>query len=600
MNKHALHHEPKSKYAYAYKKDVLHIRFRSAKDDLKKVQIVAFDPYSYIPIGNGQWQFDLSKRFFIDMHKEHSDDLFDYWFGAVDCIDTLRIRYAFVLNDGISEQFYGPYMNCSMTEYEAIAEIGHHYFNFPYINEEDVYEAPSWVEDTIWYQIFPERFNRSEDGPEIQDLMAWNQVTHVSNDMVFGGNLKGIIEKLDYIKALGISGIYFTPIFESPSTHKYDTTDYFKIDPAFGSNEMLGLLVEEAHKRDIKVMLDGVFNHCGYYHPFWQDVLKHGKASKYYDCFYIEDEEISIKESQDVFSEPTDALMRKLNYRIFGTALNMPKWKTSNDLVREHLIEVGQFWIEKYDIDGWRLDVSNEVSHDFWRAFRKAIKAVKKDVYIIGENWDNSNPWLTGDQFDAVMNYELLSVIWNFIGVQDIREKYDAKKFADELGKYMINYPKHVVSNMFNMVDSHDTARVLTVSGKDIKKAMLIYLLQFIMPGSPSLMYGSEIGLQGNFESARGCMVFDDKTESHPLYTFLNGLIHLRKANKVFRSLDYKIIWVDQEKNSLCIEKTQGQDVLSILINNSPSKHNYLLHDQLVEVQGFGYYMTLNKKRISL
>jgi len=590
MNKHALHHAPKSKYAYAYKKDVLHIRFRSAKNDLVKVEIIAFDPYSYIPLGNGEWKFDLSKRYFIDMHKEHSDDLYDYWFGQIDCIDTLRIRYAFVLKAGLEETFYGPYTSCSMKDYESIAEVGHHYYNFPYINEEDLYESPSWVKDTIWYQIFPERFHRVDDGKHIEGLMKWNEIVPVTNDMVFGGNLKGIIEKLDYIEELGITGIYFTPIFESPSTHKYDTTDYFKIDSAFGDNETLGLLVKEAHKRNIKVMLDGVFNHCGYYHPYWQDVLKHGKASKYYDCFYIEGDDIAIKKEAQVFSEPSDDLMRKLNYRIFGTALNMPKWNTSNELVRQHLIDVGKFWIETYDIDGWRLDVSNEVSHDFWRAFRKAIKAVNPEVYIIGENWDNSNPWLSGDQFDAVMNYELLSIIWNFIGVQDIRQKYHVDQFKNELGNYMINYPKHVLSNMFNMVDSHDTARVLTVCGGDVKKAKLIYLLQFIMPGSPSLMYGSEIGLEGNFESARGCMVFDDNTQENELYKFLKALIRLRKENELLKTMDYSVEWINTDANALLITKENEHHTLNVLINNNEIPLKY--ENKVIEA--YGYYVTIN------
>ena len=600
MNKQAFYHEPKSKYAYSYDEKTLHIRFRSAKDDLSNVKVVAFDPYSYVPDDQGGWSFDLSKRIFIEMNREHSDELYDYWFCEIDQIDSLRIRYAFMLENDDTQLFYGPYLICSADEYNEIAEIGSHYFNFPYINTEDIYQAPDWVESSIWYQIFPERFNRSEKGPQVNNLMEWDSEKIVNNDMVFGGNLHGIIDKLDYLKDLGITGIYFTPMFESPSTHKYDTTDYYKIDPAFGDNETLGFLVKEAHRRDIKVMLDGVFNHCGYYHPFWQDVLKYGSKSEYYDCFHINGDEVNLKDAADVFGEPRIDVINGLNYRIFGTAPYMPKWNTANKIVREHLVGVGTYWIEKYDIDGWRLDVSNEVSHDFWREFRKAVKKVKPDAYIIGENWDNSYPWVSGDQFDGVMNYELLNVILSFIGVQDIREKYSVEKFTYELGKYMVNYPKNIIPNMFNMVDSHDTARVLTVCGKDHKKALLVYLLQFILPGSPSLLYGSEIGLEGNFETARGCMVFNDLTEENTLYQFLSKLISLRNQYLVFRSMDYSIEWIEKDKNSLLIKKTYDNDELSILINNSDEKHSYTLKsvNDIIELEPFSFLVLLNGNKI--
>ncbi|MBI9011136.1 MAG: alpha-glycosidase [Clostridiales bacterium] len=600
MNIQAFYHEPKSKYAYSYNEKTLHIRFKSAKNDLSQVEVIAFDPYSYVPNDKGEWTFDSSKRYFIEMAKEHSDELYDYWFCEIDQINTLRIRYAFTLKNKETQLFYGPYLTCNIDEYHEISEIGSHYFNFPYINIEDVYRAPEWVESSIWYQIYPERFNRSEDGPKLNNLMKWDTEKVVDNSMVFGGNLHGIIEKLDYIQKLGVTGIYFTPIFESPSTHKYDTTDYFKIDPSFGDNETLGMLVEEAHQRGIKVMLDGVFNHCGYYHPFWQDVLEKGIDSEYYDCFYINGDEVNIKDEEEVFSEPCIDVINGLNYRIFGTAPYMPKWNTANQIAREHLISVGTYWIDKYDIDGWRLDVSNEVSHDFWREFRKAVKKSKPDAYIIGENWDNSYPWVAGDQFDGVMNYELLNVILNFIGVQDIREKYGVEKFSYQLGKYMVNYPKNIIPYMFNMVDSHDTARVLTVCGKDKRKALLVYLLQFIMPGSPSLLYGSEVGLEGNFESARGCMVFDELTGENVLYKFLKELITFRNKHVVFRSMDYSIEWIDQDKNSLLIKKTEGNDELLILINNSHEKHLYSLNDrdELVEIESFSFLVLLNGNTI--
>ena len=205
-----------------------------------------------------------------------------------------------------------------------------------------------------------------------------------------------------------------TPIFESPSSHKYDTTDYFKVDPEFGDNEILGRLVEEAHKEVFRVMLDAVFNHCGFQHPFWQDVLRKGKKSEYYDCFYILDESMPVFDGEIVDGLPQEVPRERLKYRTFAYTPTMPKWNTGNPKVRKYLMDAACYWVEKYHIDGWRLDVSNEVSHDFWREFRKRIKAINPDVYILGENWDNSLPWLQGDQFDAVMNYEFAMPVWNY------------------------------------------------------------------------------------------------------------------------------------------------------------------------------------------
>lgn len=596
MNQQGIYHEPKSKYAYAYDQTCLHIRMRSAKDDLKSVQVVAFDPYSYIQDDKGDWSFDNSKKFLKDMVKEQSDDLFDYWFCDISEVKTLRIRYGFILQEDQRTYYFGPNYFGALSDFKAFEDDGYQYFNFPYINHEDVFKGPTWAQDTIWYQIYPERFHHSEDGTKPDHMLEWNSQALVSNDMVFGGNLQGVVDQLDYLEDLGVTGIYFTPIFESPSTHKYDTSNYFKIDPVFGDDETLKTLVKSAHERNIKVMLDGVFNHCGYRHPFWQDVLKHGSKSRYYSCFYIDGHAVQLNDSSTMNTLATPKILKQANYRMFGTDPNMPKWNTSHPLVRKHLIDVGKYWIENFDIDGWRLDVSNEVSHDFWRAFRKEIKATKEEVYIIGENWDHSYPWLNGDQFDGVMNYELTHIILNFLGTHDIHQKYDAKKFVNMLGRYQANYPKNILPYMFNMMDSHDTPRVMTVCHQDIRKTRLVYLMQFLMPGAPSILYGSEIGLEGNFETARACMVFDEDTSSHELYQFLKALIALRKTNSVFKVIEINV----EALNSHVIQviKKYQNSKLIVIMNNSDTIYRYETEGELIEIKPFSFYMTINDKSL--
>ena len=221
------------------------------------------------------------------------------------------------------------------------------------------------------------------------------------------GTLKESLNILDYLEELGINGIYFTPIFHAYSNHKYDTIDYREIDPQFGTKETLKTLIEECHKRNIRVMLDAVFNHSGYYFLPFQDLLEKGEKSKYKDWFHPH-------------SFPLKGGERP-NYETFGFFESMPKLNTANPEVKKYLLEVSAYWIEEFDIDGWRLDVANEVDQPFWREFRKTVKNIKPDLYILGEIWHDSMPWLRGDQFDAVMNYPFTNHVFRLVASQTIQ-----------------------------------------------------------------------------------------------------------------------------------------------------------------------------------
>ena len=455
------------------------------------------------------------------------------------------------------------------------------YFNYPYINEEDIYTAPDWVSDTIWYQIFPERFcnGSPNDG---RDLLPWGSDEMDGADKKFGGNLQGIIDKLDYIESAGFNGIYLTPIFESPSSHKYDTTDYFKIDPEFGDNETFGILVEEAHKRGIKVMLDAVFNHCGFYHPFWQDVLKYGKESKYFDCFYVLDPGKPLVQGEIEDGVPAQVYRDSLNYRTFAYTQAMPKWNTSNPIVREHLFDAACYWIENYHIDGWRLDVSNEVSHEFWRELRKKVKAAKSDIYILGENWDNSYPWLEGDQFDAVMNYEFAIPVWDYFRpAERMKPGYDVKEFRYAIGKLLTDYPKHVTRNLFNLLDSHDTERILNVAGGNEALAKLAYIFLFTYPGSPCVFYGGEIGMGGGEHSNRQCMIWEEEQQNTDMFSLIKRLSALRKQHESFRDVSFE--WIDRESKADVVfyRKSSTNEMLYVILNKADVETNVLLPEDL-------------------
>lgn len=571
-------HEPKSALSYAYDENTLHLRLKTAKNEVKSVEVMAVDPFNWIPRGNGTIFYDFDKKSVmrLAMEKEQVTADHDCWFVQISDIKWKRTKYCFIVKSDSEEYIIGNRFRVPYTDKESILYDLSNYYNYPYINEEDLYQAPDWVADTVWYQIFPERFcnGTPEDG---RDVLPWGSDSMDGYSKKFGGNLAGIIKKLDYIKEAGFNGIYLNPIFESPSSHKYDTTDYFKIDSEFGDNEIFGKLVEEAHKRGIKVMLDGVFNHCGFFHPFWQDVLKKGKKSRYYDCFYIIDPDKPYFQGELMNGLPVDCSRELLNYRTFAYTQTMPKWNTGNLVVREYLLEAAAYWIQKYHIDGWRLDVSNEISHDFWRAFRKKVKSINSDVYILGENWDNSYPWLQGDQFDSVMNYQFSVAVWNYFRT-DAKGgiKYHSVDFKQAVSKLLTDYPKNVMNNMFNLLDSHDTERILHIVDGNSDAVKLTYVFLLTFPGSPSIYYGSEIGMGGGEHSNRQCMIWKENEQDQELFTFIKKLIALRKEKESFRTTSFRWIELSTCSDTILYQKTSPVETLFVLLHND--EKGELLH----------------------
>jgi len=363
-----------------------------------------------------------------------------------------------------------------------------------------------------------------------------------------------------------------TPIFSADASHKYDTIDYFKIDKAFGDNVLFAQLVEKAHQLGIKVMLDAVFNHCGFRHPFFLDVVKNGKNSKYYNCFYILNDNLPIAnfELNNDFTINRDKINHiyknpnLLNYRTFAFTPYMPKLNTNDPIMKKYLLDVGKFWIEEYNIDGWRLDVSNEVSHKFWRAFRTTVKSAKKETYIVGENWDNSNSWLQGDQHDGVMNYEILIPIWNYFGTNTINFKYSSTQFMYAINKVLTDYPKNVLKSMYNLVDSHDTSRILEICSNNIELVKLPYLFLFALPGAPSIYYGGEIGLSGGHDpDNRRCMIWDQNKQNYILLNHIKKIINLRNSYSDFKSTDITWIETNDKKEYIIFKKNRIYFIIS-------------------------------------
>ncbi len=565
-------HEAKSRDAYMHDAKTVHLRLRVKKGLTRNVKVIYGDPFLY------EKQADTNRHAWSPFqdgammaHRGQSPH-HDLFFIATRP-KHLRMKYAFLIDD---RYLFGAR---EVVDLEADPDLRYNlfnYFNFPYLNDEDLFNAPAWSKDQVWYSIFPERFHNGDQTLNHPDTKAWDSVEDFTNADKFGGDLRGIITKLDYIASMGFTGLYLTPIFKAMSTHKYDTTDYFEIDPAFGTKADLKELIEKAHAKGIRIMLDAVFNHVGMAHPFFLDVVANGKKSEYYDCFYIIDETkpvlpvspevikaMSYREVKQLFAD-VDAL----NYRTFAFTPFMPKVRVMHPKMKAYFLEVATYWIETFDIDGWRLDVSNEIPHAFWRAFRKVVKAAKPDAYIVGENWDNSMPWLQGDQYDAVMNYEILFPIWQFFGPHPDFKALNAETFIERINQALFAYPDNVLTSMYNLVDSHDTARIKHICGEDVRKVKLAYAFLFSFPGSPSIFYGGEIGLSGDHDPKnRRCMPWNQDRQDDEMKTFIQTLIRLRRQVPALKSTRFD--WLPASKGGLLAFK---KDELLVVMNNQDQK----------------------------
>ena len=538
MNKSSVVHFARDQFLYSSSLDSITIMIMASKGDIAKMELLHGDPYDF---DGPNWIYESTEMRFTG-----SDELYDYYRQTVQ-LPHLRARYAFRLTDHDGEVSY-------FTEkgfYDDLPEVGL-LFALPYLHHTEVFSAPEWVKDTVWYQIFPERFANGNKSLDPEGTLEWGSAEPTPENF-FGGDLEGVINHLDYLKELGITGIYFTPVFHAFSNHKYDTIDYMEIDPQFGTKETLKKLVEEAHNRGIKVMLDAVFNHSGYHFKPFQDLLQNGEASKYKDWFHPH-------------SLPLDE--QNLNYDAFGYVSSMPKLNTKNPEVRDYLLTVAKYWIEECGIDGWRLDVANEVDFDFWRSFRKTVKNEKEDAYILGEIWHDSMPWLRGDQFDAVMNYPFLTAILEMFA----EETLEPSRFAEKMTKVYHMYPHTVNKAAFNLIGSHDTPRILTECQGDLAKVKQIYTILLTFTGTPCIYYGDEIALDGGQDpGCRKCMPWDEEEQNRNMFEHVQRLIALRKENPVLAN-EGDLLFVHIDSEVVMYKRESEKADAYILINLSENK----------------------------
>ena len=573
MNFNGVFHQAYDNYCYPLNEDELIINIKTGYD-VKEVNIILGDPFAAGILGGGE-NWDGEKKPIV-FKKRLKNQL---WWTTTVKPDFKRLKYYFEL---VTENEKWYYFEDGFVSREQMQLEGRsrQCFVFPWMNPCDVPVTPKWVNDTVWYQIFPDRFCNGDHSIDPDYVVPWrdNKET-VTNEECFGGDFAGIISKLDYLKNLGITGLYLTPINEAPSNHKYDTTDYTKIDPRFGDEETFKTLVNEAHARGIRIMLDGVFNHCGYYFGPWQDVLNKGRDSKYFDWFMI---------NEWPLDQRGQAAQKKQLYT-FAFFDNMPKLNTNNPKVRKYFIDICANWVNNYGVDGIRLDVANEVSHVFCKELRIRLKEINPDIYILGEIWHNALPWLRGDEFDAVMNYPL---------GESIKDFWIDKSQTNEDLECMVNrcyttYMQQTNDVLFNLLDSHDTKRLRTdVKNLDEYFAQLAVL--FAMPGSPCIYYGTEIAMEGSYDpDCRRCMPWDDidAGKYKERISIIARLIRLRKEEPLLKSRDFHFPDDFSEYPRVIQFRKMGweDNYVEVIINCSeedidvPMDGEILLQDQYIE-----------------
>ena len=500
MDESQFRHQSDSRYCFCLGDGRVLLRLSVAKEvALDRVEALVGDPITF---GGG-------KHTAYDMALRHEDRSFKYYEVEVRHVPA-RYMYCFKLHTPEGSFFFSEagltreyeYGLAFLNAYQFIAE-----------NPVDYSLVNPRFEGDVFYQVFPERFASDPSLDKDYVNTPWNSKNLKGKPFAFlGGDLVGATKRLPYLKDIGVDVVYLTPIHPSPSNHKYDVLDYFDVDPRFGGKEAFGVFVEKTHRLDMKVMMDLVFNHCSYNHPFFQDVLEKGKKSPYYSWFFIDGD------------KPHKS---PLNYACFGFFWGMPKLNTNNPEVQEYLLSVASYWMDEFGIDGYRLDVSEGVSHEFWMKMKMRLKAKHPDVLLIGENWLNGESYLGPNQFDGLMNYPFLGAVSGYV-----LKRTDAKKTAQALEGLLMRYKQGHTHSMMNLIASHDVQRFFTLCNANKELSLIGHAMLMFYPGFPMIYYGEEIFMEGGGDPEnRHGMDWESKEFTSASHKLFRDLVLLRKRS---------------------------------------------------------------------
>ena len=496
MNKAAIWHEATGRYCFCLSPGRFLFRLQTGADPLRAVILHTRDKYLPLSVRD--------TRRTTPMVKVSSDGLRDYYEAELE-FHVVCLRYYFEIVDEAGISWF--YSNDRFTR-QAPTDI-ERFFDCPQnLREEERFVTPEWAKNKVIYQIFPSRFATTEDVPE----SVWYQAP-ISARAELRGNLAGITRRLEHIRDLGAQVVYMTPIFYSHSSHKYDTIDYYRIDPTFGTEADLIALVEKAHALGLRVILDGVFNHTSTDFFAFRDLREKEASSDYVNWYYPE-------------SFPLRSFPGKPNYKTFSYFFGMPKINLRCPEAAEYFTGVALHWLRRTGADGWRLDVADEISHEFWKSFRKAIKSQFPEALIVGEVWHHAPDFLQGDEWDSVMNYPFCRAVLDF-AVEGVST---ASVFLGALGFQRGNTHTAAYPLLWNLLGSHDTPRLLHLCGGDRARHRLAAAIALLSPGMPMIYYGDEVGMTGAKDpDCRRGMLWDKSRWDLPTYDWYRSLLRVRR-----------------------------------------------------------------------
>ena len=616
MNKTALFCDGTEGYVYPpepKESELVTFRFRTAKDDVDRVGLVT-SADTYV------------------MEKECTQGEFDYYTFETR-LGEEPFRYCFEVQSGTEKYYYG---RCGISR--EILE----YYNFVVVPG---FSTPDWAKGAVMYQIFTDRFyngDKSNDvetneyyyiGDYSQRVTNWNKYpANMGVREFYGGDLQGVMDKLDYLQDLGVEVVYFNPLFVSPSNHKYDIQDYDYIDPHYGkivddggevlpngvtdnsqatkykkrttglknleaSNESFIKLVEELHRRGMKVILDGVFNHCGSFNK-WMDRERIYEGEEDYEPGAYVSADSPYRSYFRFFKEGPENWPYNGNYDGWWGHDTLPKLNYEDSVKLEnYILYIGRKWVSPpYNVDGWRLDVaadlgrSNEYNHDFWKKFRRAVKDANPSALILAEHYGDPRDWLKGDEWDTVMNYDAFMepITWFLTGMEkhsdEAREELlgNIDNFIGSMAHHMSNMLTPSLQVAMNELSNHDHSRFLTrtnhmvgrvehlgpeAANEYVNKAVMreAVVMQMTWVGAPTIYYGDEAGVCG-FTDPDNRRTYPWGREDHELIAFHKEAIRIHKEHPALRTGSLKIL--GGEENVLSYARFKGNDRIVIVINN--------------------------------
>ena len=617
MNKNALFCDGTSDYVIPAEPGIhekVRLRFRTARDDAQEVCLIS----------GGEA---------LQMQKISSGEVFDYYETEVQLTDTIFVYYFRIKSE--SEELC--YHRCGVSEHPV------EYYNFRIMPG---FSTPAWAKGAVMYQIFVDRFCNGDPSNDVEDgeyvyigepvckVKDWNEFPAAMDIRRFhGGDLQGVLDKLDYLEELGVEVIYFNPLFVSPSNHKYDIQDYDYIDPHYGviiedggevlpegekdntratkyqkrtgdirnleaSNRLFAKLVEEMHTRGMRVILDGVFNHCGSFNK-WMDRERIYEPQPEYEKGAYVSAQSPYRDFFHFFDEREEAWPYNKNYDGWWGHDTLPKLNYEDSpTLEEYILNIGKKWVSPpYNADGWRLDVaadlgySNEYNHIFWENFRKAVKSANPQALILAEHYGDPGEWLQGDEWDSVMNYDAFMepLTWFLTGM----EKHSDERRTDLWGNAdnFVNTMNHFMASMLtpslqvamNELSNHDHSRFLTrtnhivgrvaqLGSKAAEEGINLAVMreavavQMTWVGAPTVYYGDEAGVCG-FTDPDSRRTYPWGQENRELVEFHKEMIRIHKREKPLRTGSLKMLsW---SSNVLAYARFQEGEQIIVVLNNS-------------------------------